>query len=334
MTNSNVLKYRNIWVIFGVIWVMLYHSGVEVSGILEDFKTIGQGGVDISLFASGVGCYYSFCKCRDYEAFIIRRIKRIMPSWIVFVSVWLGYKIWEGEVTFSNILGNLLGYQSLTGKGGEFSWYISAIMLFYFFTPYLFIITEKITSIIKAILVISLIIVISFSFWDTPFLIIVTRVPIYFIGMLYAKQTMKKDKLKKSQVLLLAFMFLAGLGILFVSNKFSSADLWKIGLVWYPFILVAPGACILISALCVMANRYKLGKVIIDFLAKAADYSFELFLVHVLIFDVYRQLISIGVLNNYLWCWVWLIIPIALGSVFLKKVSLRILEVFYERKMD
>ena len=59
MTIKETIRFRSVWMILAMLWIILFHS--ELSFEFEVFKyikTIGYGGVDIFLFASGIGCYF------------------------------------------------------------------------------------------------------------------------------------------------------------------------------------------------------------------------------------------------------------------------------------
>ena len=57
---SLLSSYRGALMGVAIIWVMLYHLGdIDVSVISVIFG-VGYGGVDIFLFLSGFGLYFSF----------------------------------------------------------------------------------------------------------------------------------------------------------------------------------------------------------------------------------------------------------------------------------
>ena len=68
MALNETFRFRNQWLGIAMVWIMWYHSGF--SGNIRVFhylKSIGYGGVDICLFASGIGCYFSLEKDSSNE---------------------------------------------------------------------------------------------------------------------------------------------------------------------------------------------------------------------------------------------------------------------------
>ena len=74
MTLRDTFKYRSIWMGFAILWVVFYHINIPINNTPIFFlKTFGYGGVDIFIFASGIGCYYSYLRDRSPLDFIKRR---------------------------------------------------------------------------------------------------------------------------------------------------------------------------------------------------------------------------------------------------------------------
>ena len=144
MKIKDTLKYRNIWLGCAMIWIVLYHTEVYMSiGLLRYFKGMGYGGVDICLFASGIGCYFSLDKNPEIINFFKRRFIRIAPTYWCFICIWFIYRALIGKLKLSAVLGNVLGIQSLTGLGNEFNWYISALLILYILAPIFKAIVDK-----------------------------------------------------------------------------------------------------------------------------------------------------------------------------------------------
>jgi peptidoglycan/LPS O-acetylase OafA/YrhL len=87
----------------GIIWIMLLHgyqvgltfSGERILQYIDTFTSFGSTGVDIFLFVSGIGLYYSYSKEQDTIAFFKKRALRIFPSYFLIVTV---YWIWTDFV--------------------------------------------------------------------------------------------------------------------------------------------------------------------------------------------------------------------------------------------
>lgn len=80
----SILQYRNVWMGLAILWIVFFHSGLEIL-VLHFVKMSGYGGVDIFVFSSGIGCFYSLDKDQDAERFMIRRIKKSFQLITFFV---------------------------------------------------------------------------------------------------------------------------------------------------------------------------------------------------------------------------------------------------------
>ncbi len=63
MTIEQMTSKRGIWMALGILWVVFFHTTLFFEyQFMNDIKLFGYGGVDILLFASGMGCFYSYKK--------------------------------------------------------------------------------------------------------------------------------------------------------------------------------------------------------------------------------------------------------------------------------
>lgn len=282
MYYKDLLRYRNVWLGVALLWVILFHLPDPFNlGKLNFIKSFGYGGVDICLFASGIGCFYSLSSDSDILRFMKRRLKRLVPTYIIFIVVWLLYKYFIGQFNLQMALGNFLAVQNFTRKGNDFNWYISAILLFYILAPYFKSIAERASN-VKKFLFLVFLLVFSIPFWNSnTYIITVTRLPVFYMGMLFADICKKDLKIRLSHIIGLAAACIIGWLSLFLFSKFFSDYLWGYGLYWYPFIFITPPLCIAISCVFMIIEKCRFTKPISDFLSLCGDYSFELYLIHI-----------------------------------------------------
>ena len=71
MSKKVFIKYRSVWMGIAIIWIVFYHYSLcpDIAFIREIINN-GYGGVDIFVFASGLGCYYSLKKESDSYMFL------------------------------------------------------------------------------------------------------------------------------------------------------------------------------------------------------------------------------------------------------------------------
>ena len=318
---KDFLRYRQSWLGVALLWVILFHLPFDL-GPLQYLKTIGYGGVDICFFASGVGCFYSLSSNPNVFSFIKRRLKRLIPTYLIFIIAWLIFQYTCGNFGFQMAIGNLLALQSLTGNEHAFNWYISAIFLFYLLAPYLKAIAEQKNTVHKIVFLIFLLIC-SIPFWNaSTYIIIITRLPIFYLGMLFADICEKGTLIDKRGIITLTIAFIFGLGSLLFAFLFANQYLWSCGLFWYPFILITPPLCLAISYISMILEKAKATSRIVGFLSLCGNYSFELYLLHILMFSIIPKVISYfnhSAVHYFIWAIGFACIPI--GCFILRRLT-------------
>ncbi len=188
---QKISKYRNSIMGIAILWIMLHHSGLNLPGPLFAIKRSGFGGVDLFLFLSGFGCAVSLAKNNIIE-FYRRRAIRIYPHYVPILVVFLIIHE-QGESILAwmrDILGNITGFSMWSLQGLRFNWYMTAIILFYIFSPvfYEILIRYKVKGFIWLVIISF---VADFCFAPvSEYTIAISRFTIYIIGM-YCGVTLK-----------------------------------------------------------------------------------------------------------------------------------------------
>jgi peptidoglycan/LPS O-acetylase OafA/YrhL len=288
---DKLLKGRSVWMGIAIIWIIFYHYKLNVNNaLLSNILGSGYGGCDIFAFASGVGVYYSFTRDYSISDFYKRRVNRLIPVYAVFMVFWLPYIIIKDQIPFSAIIGNLLGIQVITGSGYEFNWYTSFIVISYVLTP---IFVEYIDRIgknhIKMVLTLILLLVITIPFWNARNLIIIaTRIPIFVLGLYVGKLGKLRYTFGLIDTAVICVSSIIGVICLEICFDKYSNLLWNYGLYWYPFLLITPGLCYVISMITIGLERFKLGEIIIKIITTIGGASFEVYLTHIFVLDLYK----------------------------------------------
>lgn len=315
MKYKELSQYRNVWLGFAMLWIMLYHSGISFDALpFNAVKAPGYGGVDICLFASGMGCFTSLTKNSDILDFMKRRFMRIAPTYAAFMVLWLIYAKVTANIGAGVALGNILGIRYLANADDAFNWYISALILLYIAAPYFKAIIDR-TGTRGYVLTLVIMLAASLVFWNNgTYIIIVTRVPIFFIGMLAGKLCADKDAaVKPMHVGLLCGASAVGFALLYVFHRCFDTLLWSCGLYWYPFILITPGLCLVISCFARLLTKSGWSAWLEKFLAVIGKYSFELYLLHIPVFFVAEAVIvkfGLEKYTNILWAAVFAAMPL------------------------
>lgn len=319
MTTRQMTQYRSVWMGIAILWVMYFHGGFPaLGGVMTSIKNAGYGAVDIFMFAAGLGCYYSYGKSEDSLIFLKRRIRRVLPIYWLFLIPWFYFMYKMNFLSTSMVVGNLLFVQYFTGKGWEFNWYVAAMWFTYLLTPFFYDIVNGIKSHLKALGIVVIMILMTYPFWDVNmYIIFVTRLPLFFMGMYLA--SLGEREIKKWHGALLISSFVAGCCLLSYVYRFHEPVLWSRGWHWYPFILIVPGLCFLISLVCFYLDKLMVGRFVVKAFSFVGGYTFELYLMHMLLFKIFGLYGESGelVLTNT----VWLMI---LGAVFVASAVLAV----------
>lgn len=284
MQFKDSFKYRSAWLGIAMLLIIFFHSGLICSKEIYYLKLIGYSGTDIFVFAAGLGSYFSYIKDFSPTCYLKRRLIRIYKTYTPFIICWLIIKISLNHLETNCILGNLFGIQHLINNNTAFNWYITCILLFYILTPILADFIFHNSLLINCILFVTSIII-SFAFWNNFILIVIAaRLPIYILGMVVAKY--QNTSISKATWLILFLSFLLGLAIFYYSYFNYFSILWSHALYWYPFILVVPFSCLLISYISKYAETSKVLMPILTCITTIGDSSFEVYLVHIFVFDI------------------------------------------------
>lgn len=288
MELKQAFKYRNVWIGMAMLWIVYYHSQFWIDSVVfRSVKSLGYGGVDICLFASGIGCYYSLERDPDIFRFLKRRIKRLAPAYLCFIIPWMQWKGTITELPVWAVIGNLLGIGTLASWEYHFNWYIGGLVVFYLCLPFLKQITDSCKKVRQDFLVGLFLIAVSVSFWNAEGknLIIVSRLPVLYAGTVCAKMAKQGYILQKRDYWMQLVTVTVGMVLILLCDNYLPDLLWTYGLKWYPFIMIAPGFCIFMSLAAAKMEKIRYLCRINQFLQTVGRYSFELYLVHGFLYE-------------------------------------------------
>lgn len=319
---KDLLRYRQAWLGFALLWIILLHWPLDL-GFFNHLTSIGYGGADICFFASGIGCFYSLNSDPDIGKFIKRRLTRLLPTYCIFIIFWLAFKYATGSFSIQMALGNILALQHFSDHTHEFNWYISAVLLFYLFAPYFKIVVDRSTTFLKYLFLVFLF-VCSIPFWTVyPHIIMVSRLPIFYIGMLFADMCQKDTKILRKHIVGATAMFVIGLLVLFSFYIKAPQLMWSHGLYWYPFIMITPPLCMAISYVLFHIEKIRILNPIITFLSLCGNYSFELYLVHIgflSLIPIIIERFNLSHISDFIW--IAGVIPLIIGCRALRGLTL------------
>lgn len=303
--NNNILllsKHRSALMGVAILWIMLYH--IPAKGgipIITQILEVGYGGVDIFLFLSGFGLFFSLSnKDTTLPQYYKKRFLRILPEFWIFLIV-----DYVATMDFNMAsLGELLYKATTIGywiPGTPYDlWYVSCILFFYLIFPFYFRafeskgISAPVIAILLGfilILVYAIIMVAKFDNKNVGGLIILTvsRIPIFFIGSVFgyfAKYNVNIFKVRMIRVISMILFFLAIISLFIFVNYFQNY-LWTCSLYWLPYIVITPVLCIILAWLF---DRFP--NIINRVFTKVGSISFELYVMHIFVFEHMEKILS------------------------------------------
>ena len=227
--------------------------------------------------------------------------------------------------------------RNFTNLGSDFNWYISAMWLMYFLSPFLKEIVDRTDTFMKFVFCLVGMIIFTVSFWNAiTYIITISRIPIFLIGMYVGKLSLENVVMRKREMVILLALTIMGLGVLNCFQKFYPDYLWSKGFYWYPFILIVPGMCVCVSLVAEMMKKYLrcLGTIVVKIFEIPGKYSFEIYLIHILFFDILKNnLIPNGIVEDKRAVWETSIALLIPACILLRFISGKVTNLV-EKKMS
>ena len=217
---GNTSRFRAEQMGAAMLFVILFHVALDRGDPFYGLRRCGNVGVDIFLFLSGVGLWFSWVKTPDVLRFYRRRLLRIVPTWIVVATAFY-LPDYLGVRRFSRSLVDLIGDITINWDfwlHDELTfWYVPAIMALYLVAPWYMRLVQSrpVYRWLPLLMVIWCVMV----QWVLPIHhavghieIFWSRVPIFFIGINFGEMVRTRRQLPGEAVWLLLITFLMTFG--------------------------------------------------------------------------------------------------------------------------
>lgn len=324
MKYKDLYKYRSVWMGIAILWIFFFHIGIDIEFVpLKFIHNLGYGGCDIFLFASGIGIYYSLNKNDDLGTYFTKRIMRLMPMLWVVMLFWIPYRFYINQMTWQAAIGNIFGIQYFIDWRYDYNWYIPVILLCYVIAPFLKKIIDKRGDVLTKVAVMVLLIIMSFAWSDDVMMMTgMTRIAIFFMGMIFGQLGCLEKPIKKGAIIAWIVLIPIGLGLVYYSNTYMGWNGWSTGLNWLPLLISTPGMCILMSLIAMRINDNKAGAFLNKMMSKAGEHSLEIYFGHVTVVVVFRDYMIKENANLDTWVnWVYVILISVAATVLLYLVD-------------
>lgn len=215
-----ISKYRASLMGFAMLFIILFHIPLLRASQFYGLYRMGNVGVDMFLFLSGIGLWYAWNKKPSYLYFLKRRCIRIYPVWFVLaLNFYLLNYYTQQTLTHSltDLIGDVLINWDFWLQGELTFWYIPATMMLYLFAPaYIQLINKYPVYRWLPVLMIVWCIMVQ---WIAPLYhyfihleIFWSRVPIFFIGINFGLPIQNRKVLQPQAFWLIFITFALTLG--------------------------------------------------------------------------------------------------------------------------
>ncbi|MCF2577713.1 acyltransferase [Prevotella stercorea] len=217
---GNISRFRAEQMGAAMLFVILFHVALDRGDQFYGLRRCGNVGVDIFLFLSGVGLWFSWVKTPDVRRFYRRRLLRIVPTWLVVATAFY-LPDYLGARRFSRSIVDLIGDITINWDfwlHDELTfWYVPAIMALYLVAPWYMRLVQSrpIYRWLPLLMVVWCVMV----QWVLPIHhavghleIFWSRVPIFFIGINFGELVRTRRQLPGESVWLLLLTFLMTFG--------------------------------------------------------------------------------------------------------------------------
>ena len=105
---ANISRFRGELMGAAMLFIILFHVALPREDAFFGLRRMGNVGVDMFLFLSGIGLWFSWTKNPDVRHFFVRRYLRIYPAWLIIACLFYIPRFEGGRNVES--FGNCAGY--------------------------------------------------------------------------------------------------------------------------------------------------------------------------------------------------------------------------------
>ena len=209
----NISRYRGELMGAAMLFIMLFHVSLPRNDLFFGLRRMGNIGVDMFLFLSGIGLWFSWIKKSSARHFFTKRYLRIYPAWLIMACLYYIPRFHGGDfMAWLDLIGDITINWDFWLHDELTFWYIPAIMMLYCFAPAYMelirrhpiyrwlpvvmimwcILVEYVTPIHQAVGHIEI-------FWS--------RVPIFFIGINMGEMVRTKQRIDGAGIWMVIILF-------------------------------------------------------------------------------------------------------------------------------
>ncbi len=210
---ANISRYRGELMGIAMLFIILFHVGLPRWDTFYGLRRMGNVGVDMFLFLSGIGLWFSWMKNPSCKHFFKRRYLRIYPAWLIIACLYYIPRFHGGNVwAWIDLIGDITINWDFWLHDELNFWYIPATMMLYLFAPgYMELIKRHpIYRWLPVVMILWCVLV----QYVTPIHnavghieIFWSRVPIFFIGINMGEMVRSKQRMDGASLWMIIIMF-------------------------------------------------------------------------------------------------------------------------------
>lgn len=210
---ENISRYRGELMGIAMLFIILFHVSLPRNDLFFGLRRMGNIGVDMFLFLSGIGLWFSWIKTPSARHFFMKRYLRVYPAWLIVACFYYIPRFHGGDLmAWIDLIGDITINWDFWLHDELTFWYIPATMLLYCFAPaYMELIRRHP---IYRWLVIVMILWCVLVQYVTPIHQVVghieifwSRVPIFFIGINMGEMVRSKQRIDGMGIWMILIMF-------------------------------------------------------------------------------------------------------------------------------
>ena len=210
---ANISRFRGELMGMAMLFIILFHVSLPREDLFFGLRRMGNIGVDIFLFLSGIGLWFSWTKTPSAKHFFAHRYLRIYPAWFIIALLYYVPRFQGRNLgDWIDLLGDITVNWDFWLHDELTFWYIPATMLLYCFAPpYMELIKRHPIYRWLPVVMIMWCILVQYVtpihmalghleiFWS--------RVPIFFIGINMGDMVLHKRQLDGASLWMILLMF-------------------------------------------------------------------------------------------------------------------------------
>lgn len=303
----SISEARNVLFGIATLWIGLFHSDYlndaiaylvgngRVHNALNFVRSSGNAGVDIFLFLSGVGLFFSFYKDGRVLNFWKKRLMRVLPTAILIATFYFSLRYVRGkydEGLLAYISRMTFTYFYVAGE--RVFWFISLILILYLLFPLFYKAIEKwrlwgMLGLIGVTLLFTFVLRAVFPVVYTNVEIALCRIPVFIIGIWAAKFIMEKREIDRRWLWLFLGIAIISFAVLhyygtiirvFVPGYTKAMEPMYIFLYRYACCPLGVSLTVLLSFVCTELRHAGKANLLRNFFEFVGMYSMEYYMIY------------------------------------------------------